>query len=97
MCVDDSAFSRFIVCAVYNTSCYNNIHGQRVVEELFNSLLPAVERRYHYYYNSIRSKDASARRSEKETFVFSHFASECTRREVKIILNRIETYERFSQ
>lgn len=31
------------------TSCYNNIHKERGIEKFFNSLLPTVERSYHYY------------------------------------------------
>lgn len=46
-----------LLCLLYYTSCYNNIHGQRGVEKLFNSLLPAVERGYHYYYNIMWQKD----------------------------------------
>jgi len=70
-----------LLCLPYYTSCYNNIHGQRGVQKLFNSL--SVEHSNHYYYIIMRSKDDG--KMVRKKFIFSHFVLQCTRLEVEIV------------
>jgi len=60
------------------TSCYNNIHGQRGVEKLFNSLLPAVERSYHYYdIMWLKNVGKMVRKNILFIYLFIFFLSSC--------------------